>query len=913
MSLLQNLIDFLVRRPWLPLALGLLLSAAAAWVCIDPQTLRPRLQVDASTERLLPADDADREVFERARAIFGDSDAVLMAVRLEPVFSADNLARIAALSDRLRQMPGVRGVYSLATAPNLLADAEAIEVSSFTDQAAMSPERIPLMAAELAANPIYHGSLVSNDGLRAAFAISLGEVDEDRYRREDFTGAFRRAAQEITGSSEIWITGSPVVKAATTSALLDTLGFTIPAIYALIVLLIFAAFRSAMATVAVVVTVTMALLWTAATAVLLELPLNLVTVITPPLVTTLGLAYSIHLLSDFFGIAARSREERQQRARQVMMTLSTGLLVSGTTTIAGFMALMPNILPAIRQFAILSSLGVIYAVLLVLFFLPALLDLLRCGRSARDIGERIARRLAHRIAAFDIKWRRHIIIIGLVLVPLNLWLASGIQVGTDYIKGFAASAPVRQDYEAINREFNGANLVSVLLETYVTDALTDPVLIRQVDELERWLRQQPEVGSAVSYVDHLKLVNQSMNDGDPAFHAIPDSAAAVKQLLIFGGGDEIRSVVDARFATALITLRLKVGDSIAIGDFVARVEQRLKSLPPPLDGKVTGSPVVATRTVNEIGRGQWQSVAIAAVAIWAMLALMFTSVRAGLWALLPNLLPVAMYFGMLRLLGIPLNPTNSLIASIVLGIAVDDTVHFLSRFNNHARALGNEAAAVKTTLAETLRPVTLTTIALCLGLLVFAGSELQSQVQFGLLASFTLFLAWISELFLTPALGSRLRIVTLWDLARLDLGRSPQHSIPVLAGLSLRQARVFALLSRLENWPAGHRVITHGEVARDMYVVLDGTVEAWIGLDDGSRKSLTQMTRGAVMGEAGYFGQRRTANVDAVTPVRLLRFDSQDLERLRRRYPRIAATVFRNLNRIQAERLARATAMLQQQ
>ncbi|HUP91995.1 MAG TPA: cyclic nucleotide-binding domain-containing protein, partial [Solimonas sp.] len=218
--------------------------------------------------------------------------------------------------------------------------------------------------------------------------------------------------------------------------------------------------------------------------------------------------------------------------------------------------------------------------------------------------------------------------------------------------------------------------------------------------------------------------------------------------------------------------------------------------------------------------------------------------------------------------------------------------------------------AVKTALAAVLRPITLSTVALCLGFLVFAGSELESQTQFGLLSSFTLALAWLMNITLTPALGSKLRIVTLWDLLRLDLGQSPQHTIPLLSGLSLRQARVFALMSKLENHHEGTRIIKHGDLARDIYVVVDGTLEAWVDRT-GEHRTLATMGRGAVMGEAGYFGQRRTAHVDAVTPVRVLRFDSQDLERLRLRYPKVAAIIFRNLNRIQAERIARTTAMLQ--
>ncbi|HET8880961.1 MAG TPA: cyclic nucleotide-binding domain-containing protein, partial [Solimonas sp.] len=307
---------------------------------------------------------------------------------------------------------------------------------------------------------------------------------------------------------------------------------------------------------------------------------------------------------------------------------------------------------------------------------------------------------------------------------------------------------------------------------------------------------------------------------------------------------------------------------------------------------------------------QLESIAIASFGIWLLLSLMFTSMRAAFIALLPTVVPVAIYFGTLGLLKIPLSPTTCLIACIVIGIAVDDTIQFLARFNADARAGADEAPAVASALAAVLRPITLSTIALCSGFLVFAGSTLATQVQFGLLSAFTLFLAWLMNITLTPALGSKLRIVTLWDMLRLDLGDSPQHTIPLLSGLSLRQARVFALMSKLEKHPAATRVIQEGDLARDIYVVVDGELEVWIERH-GEHKSLTRLGRGAVLGEAGYFGQRRTANVQSLSPVRLLRFDSQDLERLRIRYPKVAALVLRNLNRIQAERLARATAMLQ--
>ncbi|MGH8519648.1 MAG: efflux RND transporter permease subunit, partial [Panacagrimonas sp.] len=492
MNAFQKLIELAARRPTIMLFLVLGLSIYSFLRLIELPSFVSRLKIDPSTETLLPQDDADRQVFERVRDTFGDADAVLMSVRLEPMFTPDNMARIDQLTQELRKFPGVKNVFSLGTAPNVLAQGEDLEVSTFTRQAAQDPEAVKRFPEQIAANPIYRGLLVAEDGVHTALAIGLDAQGETLFRRENYTRKFREAAERITGSKEVWLAGSPVVKAASTGAMLDTLTFSVPMIYGVAVLMLLVAFRSFRAMFAAILTVTVALLWTGATAVVLGYSLNLVSIITPPLIITLGLAYAIHLLSDYYAEAATNAEERRARALNVMGRVGVGLLLAGATTIAGFLALMPNALPAIREFAVLSSIGVIYLFVLILLFLPALLDVMRCGRHARGHGTQAMERLADRLALFDIRWRQPIIWIALILVPINLWLASGIPVGTDYIKSFRDGHPVREQYEAINRIFNGANIVSVVIETHVNDALTDPELVRGIDDLQSWLRDQPE-------------------------------------------------------------------------------------------------------------------------------------------------------------------------------------------------------------------------------------------------------------------------------------------------------------------------------------------------------------------------------------------------------------------------------------
>ncbi len=899
------------KRPRSVLAAVAVATVIALLLCVNPLTREVRFSIDPSAEALLPEHDPGRAVLEQVRKTFGIDDPLIVAVRFEPtVYTADNMARIAKIAEAFKQLPEVTEVHSLASAPNLLAKEDEIDVTSFTDQAARDPAVVDSFAAQIEANPIYRSALVSADGSTAAFALTLGALSPKEYVRVGFDAQARAIVDDIGGASAMYLTGTLPVRAATSQALDRTLKLTVPAVFGVIALLLLATFRSMVAAGSALLAVAIALVWTVATAVLLGIEFNLVSAIVPPLVITIGLSYTIHLLAAHFlsrSVLPNARDS--QRADWVMRRISTGLTLSATTTVIGFLSLLLNPLPAVRGFAVLASLGTLYVGALTHLFLPALLNALRCTRETPPIANWFFGRFSAALAVFDLRYRRWIIAASALLIVAGFGAATRIRGGADFVASFGAETTVRRDFEAISSAFNGANFLTVLVDARAPDALTDPRLIDAIDSYQDWLRAQPEVGSAVSYVDQLKLTNLALNNNEPLYFGIPGDASAVKQILLFASSDALNRLIDPQYRSAVISVRINVDGSQAIGDFLKRAETRAAELPSPLEARFTGSAVLATRAVEALAGGHLASIAIAVIAIACLLSLMFTSVKAGLVATVPNLVPIAVYFGTLGALDIPLNPTTSLIACIVLGIAVNDTVHFLARFNADAREQGTEAGAVRSALGSVLRPITLATVCLCLGFLVFTASELNNQVQFGLLGAWTMFVAWIADMTLTPALGSRLRIVTLWDLLRLDLGRSPQHTIPLLSGLSTRQARLFALMSRLEKHAVGVRIIQEGDLSRDIYVVVDGTVEATVERHD-ERLVLSTMSRGAVMGEAGYFGQRRTASVDTVSPVRLLRFNSQDLERLRERYPSIAATVFRNLNRIQAERIARMTALI---
>jgi len=714
-------------------------------------------------------------------------------------------------------------------------------------------------------------------------------------------------AREEAAGTPVWISGIPYATARLSDLLLRELALLLPATLLVLCAVLAVAFRTVTGVLLPIATVSLALIWTLGVLAWLGLRLDLVTTVLPPLVVTVGFAYAMHVVAEF-GARQESappggRTGRLAIALGAIDEVGVPVLLAGLTTGVGFASLALSPIVAIRRFGLFAMLGVGFAVLAALTFTPAVLALGR-GRAVRAprSGDWIDR-LAEALARLALTRRRLVIAGACAVTVLSLLAARRIEVATEFVGNLDPEAPLRADFEAVNQRLGGANLIQIPVTGEAPEAFLEPANLRALESLQAWLAQQPEVGGTVSLVDTVKLLNQALHDGDPAAYAVPETRRQVGQLLLFGASEETRRLVDAQHQTANVVVRSTVGDSRSVALLVQRIRERLAALPAGLHGEPTGNVVLLGESIDDLSRGQWTSLIVAFAAIYLCLAALFTSWWVGLLALFPNAVPIALYYGALGVTGIPLNPWTSLIGSIALGIAADDTIHFMARFNTEARRLADERRALLASLRAVLRPVTFTLLGLCLGFSVLAFSELRSQAQFGLLAAATLALGWAADVTVTPALCAGVRVVTLWDVLTLDLGADPQHQIPLFDGMSRRQARIFALVATVRRLAAGELLMRAGDAAQHAYVVLDGRLRA---SRDGGAVALFEYGRGDVVGEIGLFSARRAADVHVVEDARLVRFDVGDLERLRRRYPRTAALVYRNLNRVQSRRMLEA-------
>ena len=909
MGITEKLAELVSRYTWLTIILYTLLTLLALTAIVNPLTGQLRLNIDPSANRLI-ADDLPAKIFyEQTRRIFGSDETLIITLAAADVFTPEVFDTVTRMTQRISEIGAVRDVLSLANAVDIRSVDDGLDISPFASGLEDGSTTLAEIRERVLGNPVYAGNLVSVSGDATALVIYFNDISDFEYIRGGIHDQIMRIIEAERGSSDVYLTGTPYFKVAMSEALIRDLLWTPPLITVILVIVLVAAYRSMIGVVAPLLTVGAGVILTLGTISALGHSLSMISVLVPPLLMILGFSYAVHVTSEYHQLR-KQPETGVPIIKQALQHMALPVALTGLTTIAGFVAMMANPIGAVQEFGIFAAIGVVYVSVLSITFTPALLKVLdRRPRGSRNEDQPATRgfdRFVEYIALYDLKHRNVIFVIAAILFMLALAGITRIHVSTESITNFASDSEVRKGFDIVNEKLGGANNFYIVLEGSHRDAFKEPANLRQLQELQAWLKEQPEIGGSLSIADYLMLINQAFNDNDPAFHTIPDNKRLITQLLFLSASEDLDRIVDSRYQTTNLVVRSKVINSDRMTDLIARIQARLAQLPEHIKATITGNPVLISETLTNIIVGQARSVGLALVFVYLILAVMFMSQRIGFVALLPNILPVAVYFGSLGFFGISLNPSTSLIAPMVLGIAIDDTIHYFSRFNREVHQHANDRKATLLAMKAVGRPVTLTSVGLCLGFLVLMTSELRMQAQVGIMASYALAIAWLCDFMLTPALCATVRFTTLWDALTLDLGNNPQESIPLLKGLRTSQARIVALMAKVINVPQGKRLIHDGEDGNEMYVVIEGRLRASIAGKDGP-VNIATYGRGDVVGEAGLFYEKRSADVDVIEDSRLLCLTQSNLDRLSRRYPYIATKVFRNLNKVLATRLFTTT------
>ncbi len=865
-----------------------------------------RIRVDSSIENLLPADDPDKHYYNDVKAVFGDEEISVIGVFADDIFVPSTLAKIDQLSTRLAALDGVHEVLSLATV-------KGVEVSDFGLSTGRVMAKLPstleearALRARVLAEPLYLKNVVSADGRATGITLVFESMTDEEFIERGIEGRIRELVAEAGGPEEYAITGIPTIKVHGARMMEgDTQKFTPLSLLLVIIVLVFA-FRTPRGVVVPLATVVIGVVWTCGTMVLMDTPINMGTVVLNPLLMVIGVAAGIHIVSEYYlelepGLTSRDVVQRAMRR------VSMPVLIAATTTLIGFGSLILTPIRAVREFGIYSVFGIAVVVLAAFTVAPAALTLWPLPRKMPARHEEEAGwlpRVLQAVGAFSVRHRRAVLACSALGIVLACWGIGRIQVETDYIGFFSEKSFVRTDNALIGERLSGTQPIYVVIDGDDRESVTKLETLTAMHELQEFIARQPGVDKTVSLLDYLSVVRRGLRPGEK--EAVPGSQAEVDQVLMLLNPRDVRAVVNRDFSRANVIVRTKLSRSSEVGELVRRIEAfAADRFPRGIRVRPTGTVVLLNRSADALAWGQltglWQEL----VVLLVLLAFMFLSIRVGIMALIPNVVPTIILYGIMGWVGISLNISTSMIAAIAIGIAIDDTIHLLNGFNTEMRRTGSQEQAIISALGSVGQSAFFIATALSAGFFIVCLSSFKPVQHFGLLSGITMVIALVVELFLTPALVTTTKIITVWDLLFLKLGPEPHKQIPLFAGLSPFQAKLVVLMGHLEAATHGTLITRRGDVKAELYVLLNGRAEVRRG--DGGPPIRT-LTRGDVVGEMGLVRRRaRSADVVAAEDTDYLVLDQRFLQRIRRQYPRTAATVFLNLTRILSDRLESTT------
>ncbi len=881
------------------------------------------LRIESALENVVPAGDPAIAYYQEVRATFGSDDVAVVGLRADDVLSPQTLATIKRVTDALARLDGVEAVISLTNAPDPAEDV--VLPPRLLPRIPPTVEEVAALKRKLAQRPLYAKNLLADDYRGAAINVFFAPLTQAEYMARDIDGRIQAILDAETGPERFYYTGAGHLQQEALRLMRHDLLFFTPIAAGVVFLVLSIAFRTARVVLLPLGAVLLALVWTLGIMALTGKGLTLGTFILPALILVIGSAGAMHVMAAYYEEAAVDGGDDgivERTVRRVWVPV----VISGLTTAVGFGSLTVNRIPAIRDLGLFAVVGVAGLTVSTLTFLPASLQLLGVGsrgtRTAMQVGPLVRLLTAIGRRAYDS--RRTILVATAALLVAALVGAQRIKVNSDLLGYFEPDSGVRHAHELINEEIVGTNPFFLVVEGKAPEVLARWDTLRRIKDLQDFLRDLPGITSSISIVDWLELLESGLNKSgagdllvDERGNLVPTAAPVSfwkerKNLepvldIVRTSPKTFRAVITPDFSRANIVVRTRLSSSHEVEAALARIQERLDGFPGEVRVRPTGTLALFTGTSSSIVAGQVKSLSLALVVIFIVMTAMFLSLKVGWLAVLPNLLSIAIFFGLLGWTGISLDLGTSLIAAIALGLAVDVSIHYMSRLNHELKKEADQRAAVMRALRAVGRPIVYTTIALCLGFFTLGCSSFVPVRQFGILSGITLAAALAANVVVLPALLATTTIITLWDLLNVKLGQDPARTIPLFAGLRPAQARIAVLMGEIKQFAPSEYIVRRGEESAEMYVMIHGAVDVWAGAGPDRRRIATHR-RGDVFGEMGLLRHApRSADVVAAGAVEVLAVNERFIQRLRGRYPRIAARVFFNLTRILSDRLQRMT------
>jgi len=758
---------------------------------LAPLSHIPQIKMDTSTEGFMHPDDPVLLTYNKFRAQFGRDERVVLAIKSDEIFTVDFLTTLRDLHEELEEkVPYLNDITSLYNVRNTRGEGDKLITDDLLEPMPTTQAQVDIIKKQAMASHFYKDLLLSSDGTMTTMIIEtdayshvgvteesiddafadeeadnemIPETSEERAFLTDAENAeLLKVVHTIVDSYkkkglEIYVAGSPAVNNALKAQMKADMQKFTRITFIIIIIFLFVMFRRVSAVVYPLIVIILSLLTTVGMMAWVGVAFKLPTQIVPSLLLAVSVGATVHILSIFFD-AFNKTGNKKEAMSYTLRHSGLAIAMTSVTTAIGVGSFSGSEVAPISDLGIFASFGVMVSLLLTLTLLPALLSLTKLKAKPRK-GMGKFDELMGILALFPIKYYKGILMGSAVLVVSALIASSQITLSHNPLYWFQPDNENRVSTEVIDAKMNGTVTIEAIVDTGKENGWNDPVRLQKLNEMstrmEAYVDEYTRVGKVVSLATIVKETNRALHENKEDAYSIPKDEKLVSQeLLLFenSGSDDLEDVVDSQFSKARITIKLPWTDAVKSVKVLNYVKDEVAKTFPNDKVETTGMIPLLINTFSNAVNSSVTSYLIAFVLISFMMMLILGSARMGLLSMIPNLAPVIVGLLLMYMANIPLDMFTLLIGSIAIGLAVDDTIHFLHNFRRYYLESGDEAKAIQQTFYTTGKAMVITTIVLSLGFYSYLMAEMISVQNFGLLTGSVIIMALLSDLLLAPAL-----------------------------------------------------------------------------------------------------------------------------------------------------------------
>lgn len=721
-----------------------------------------RLQFNNAPELYFPEDTPVAALARELRTEFPNDETLIGMFRGEELYGAPFLAALDRVGRHLEAHPLVDRVFSIANHEELQATSDGLAIRRLIDLEHPDAETPIERRDRVLRDRFAPGWLAARNGESLLLIVRAHRMSESR-ERAALESAFHDAVlREGIGDRLVAVTGLIALDTAETRSIVrDSLLFT-PMVMLLglgLLRWIVGRWRPVAIGAAAISAVVLA-----AVALLAAMgaPYTLVTAMVPTLLAAYTSANLLHLYAALQRVRLQHPARESDSMRIAQDELRKPALFNVLSTAAGVLSLVLVPIPPIQMFGVSCAFGTLLIYPVVFVLVPALLRRWDCSPPpGNTAGFTWAKRVSGRVAVFSVRHAGRILAATAALGLLMLPVAMSVRVESDLLEFFSPSHPLIRSTRMVESEYAGIATLEIIVDGPGRDAFTDGSRLRAIKAAQHWLATLPEVDRTVSVVDLIEDLNRAFNDGDEAQRRLPDGDRQIGQLLLLDDGRDLAELLNRDRQRARILVNVRAHGANAIQAIVDRIESHFADVEPPdLRWRVSGHARLFSDLEDQIVTGQKRSFLGAFGQVFLMLVLLLRSLPAAVIGMIPNLAPLFFVFVVMGASGIDLDTSTVLIASVVLGITVDDTIHFFHSYRERRRKGFAVIFSLIRSFGSSGRAVVAISLLLVAQFLVMTGSQFRPTAHYGLLAATGLLAGQILELLLLPAL------IALWERFR---------------------------------------------------------------------------------------------------------------------------------------------------